>query len=110
MSFTRAGGNRQYNKDAYETALQKLPYFPMYMQDSTGKDIPGLYFTGDWRGNPLPMARTLKNDTYTNRLLVTYMLNGALFPNLTFRTTLVLTLAATVKKPSAQSSYCKQLP
>jgi TonB-linked SusC/RagA family outer membrane protein len=87
ISFTRAGGNRQYNKDAYETALNKLPYFPMYMQDSTGKDIPGLYFTGDWRGNPLPMARTLKNDTYTNRVIGNIYAEWTVIPNLVFRTT-----------------------
>jgi TonB-linked SusC/RagA family outer membrane protein len=87
LSFTRATGNRQYNKDAYETALQKLPYFPMYMQDSLGNEIPGLYFTGDWRGNPLPMARTLRNDTYTNRLIGNIYAEWDIIPNLTFRTT-----------------------
>jgi TonB-linked SusC/RagA family outer membrane protein len=86
LSFTRAGGMRQYNKDAYETALQKLPYFPMYMQDSTGKDVPGLYFTGDWRGNPLPMARTLTNDTYTNRFIGNVYAEWSILPNLVFRT------------------------
>jgi TonB-dependent starch-binding outer membrane protein SusC len=86
ISFTRAGGNRQYNKDAYETALQKLPYFPMYMQDSLGNDIPGLYFTGDWRGNPLPMARTLKNDTYTNRFIGNVYGEWDIIQGLTLRT------------------------
>ena len=86
ISFTRAGGQRQYNKDAYETALQKLPYFPMYMQDSLGNDIEGLYFTGDWRGNPLPMARTLKNDTYTNRFIGNVYGEWTILPSLTFRT------------------------
>jgi TonB-linked SusC/RagA family outer membrane protein len=86
LSFTRAGGKRQYNKDAYETALQKLPYFPTFMQDSMGNDIPGLYFTGDWRGNPLPMARTLKNDTYTNRFIGNVYAEWQIVPSLTFRT------------------------
>lgn len=86
LSFTRGAGNRQYNKDAYETALQKLPYFPLYMQDSLGNDMPGVYFTGDWRGNPLPMARTLKNDTYTNRFIGNIFAEWDILPNLTFRT------------------------
>ncbi|MDB5262720.1 MAG: SusC/RagA family TonB-linked outer membrane protein, partial [Adhaeribacter sp.] len=86
ISFTRAAGNRQYNKDAYETALQKLPYFPLYQQDTLGNNIDGLYFTGDWRGNPLPMARTLKNDTYNNRLIGNIFAEWDIIPHLTFRT------------------------
>jgi TonB-linked SusC/RagA family outer membrane protein len=93
LSFTRSHAKRldiggEYNRAPYNMALQALPFFPIWQQDSLGVDQEGQYYTGlVWgRGNPLAMANQLKNDMFTNRMIGTIFGEYDIIPGLTFRT------------------------
>ncbi len=91
LSLVRSGNDRIDEGNNFETnplqlAIIKLPFLPVYQQDSSGNSLPG-YFGEDFqnRNNPVAVAKLMTNEAFVNRAFGNVFGEYDIVPGLTFK-------------------------